>query len=86
MGEEFMSDYFRLDRIKPGERAVVRELKAEGGMRRRLMDIGLTANTGIECVGTSPMGDPAAYLIRGAVIALRSRDCADIMVEYSRGD
>lgn len=85
MGEKFMSDYFRLDRIKPGERAIVRELRAEGGMRRRLMDIGLTANTGIECVGKSPMGDPAAYLIRGAVIALRSRDCADIMVEYSRG-
>lgn len=45
------------------------------------MDIGLIENTVIECVGKSPLGDPAAYLIRGAVIAIREKDCFDILVE-----
>ena len=35
----------------------------------------------VECIGISPMGDPAAYLIRGAVIALRSEDAAGIFVD-----
>ena len=66
--------------IRPGQRAVVRRLCTEGSMRRRLLDVGLVENTGVECVGRSPGGDPSAYLIRGAVIAIRSEDCKTIMV------
>ncbi len=69
-----------LNDMKPGERASVRELRSMGNMRRRLLDIGLIENTEIECLGRSPGGDPAAFLIRGAVIAIRSEDCADIIV------
>lgn len=69
-----------LSDLKPGQRAVVRRLTTAGGMRRRLMDIGLKEGTAVECVGRSPAGDPAAYLIRGAVIALRVEDCAGIQI------
>ena len=34
----------------------------------------------MECLGRSPGGDPAAYLIRGAVIALRDRDSRGVLV------
>lgn len=40
------------------------------------MDLGLTADTQVECLGVSPLGDPVSYRIRGAVIAIRR--------EYSR--
>ena len=63
-----------------GERAVVEELKTSGAMRRRLLDIGLSSGAVVECVGRSPMGDPSAYLIRGAVIAIRARDCRSVIV------
>lgn len=66
--------------IKVGERAVVEELKTSGAMRRRLLDIGLSSGAVVECVGRSPMGDPSAYLIRGAVIAIRARDCRGVIV------
>ena len=69
-----------LDKIKPGERAVISKLNISGSMRRRLLDIGLIENTGVECVGKSPAGDPLAFLIRGAVIAIRSEDCCGITV------
>lgn len=69
-----------LNDMKPGERASVRELRNMGNMRRRLLDIGLIENTEIQCLGRSPGGDPTAFLIRGAVIAIRSEDCADIIV------
>ncbi|MDD4546064.1 MAG: FeoA family protein, partial [Oscillospiraceae bacterium] len=34
----------------------------------------------VECLQMSPGGDPIAYLIRGAVIALRSEDSSNIQV------
>ena len=69
-----------LNDINPGEQAVVNALLSSGSMRRRLLDIGLVENTVIECLGRSPAGDPTAFLIRGAVIAIRSEDCENILV------
>lgn len=69
-----------LNEIKPGESAVVERLRVHGNMRRRLLDIGLVEGTRVECVGVSPMGDPAAYCIRGAVIAIRAADSRGVLV------
>lgn len=66
--------------IKPGEFATVSHLTLEGSMRRRMLDIGLIENTKVQCVGKSPLGDPCAYSIRGAVIAIRSEDSKKIQV------
>lgn len=75
-----MNSQLCLNDIAPGQCATVRALTSKGSMRRRLLDIGLVENTNVECLGRSPGGDPSAYLIRGAVIAIRSEDCADIFV------
>ena len=69
-----------LDLLAPGESAVVQRLTVEGSMRRRFLDIGLIEGTAVECIGKSPGGDPSAYLIRGAVIAIRQRDCRGINI------
>lgn len=69
-----------LNNIKPGEHALIKQILNSGSIRRRLLDIGLIENTDVECVGKSPSGDPKAFLIRGAVIAIRSEDCADILI------
>ncbi len=66
--------------ISVGEKCTVKKILTKGSMRRRFMDIGLIENTKVECVLRSPSGDPKAYLIRGAVIAIRSEDCADILI------
>ena len=71
---------FTLADMSRDESAVVTGLSSHGGMRRRLLDIGLIPGTRVECVGKSPLGDPAAYLIRGAVIALRSEDAENIQI------
>lgn len=76
-----MSQSFSLNDMKPGEHAVVSQLKSTGSMRRRLLDIGLVENTEVECIGRSPGGDPTAFLIRGAVIAIRSEDCVNILIK-----
>lgn len=76
-----MINYITLNDIAPEEKAKIKSINISGSMKRRLLDIGLIENTVIECVGKSPMGDPKAFLIRGAVIAIRSDDGSKIIVE-----
>lgn len=66
--------------VRPGQRAKIKQVNHCGSIRRRLLDIGLVNGTTVECVGKSPCGDPTAFLIRGAVIAIRSEDCQKIAV------
>lgn len=67
-----------LNTLRVGESALVSHIEAEPAMRRRLLDIGLIPGTRVTCTAVSPAGDPAAYLIRGAVIALRGRDAGGV--------
>ena len=76
-----MQQTIRLSDLRPGQRGVVRALHSTGAMRRRLLDIGLVEDTGVECLGRSPGGDPAAFLIRGAVIAIRDRDGNNVLLD-----
>ena len=69
-----------LTSLKVDEEAKVIGLLSNTTMRRRLQDIGLIEGTQVKCVLKSPGGDPIAYQIRGAVIALRNEDSANIMV------
>lgn len=69
-----------LSTLSVGETATVEHLYTKGSMRRRLQDIGLVDGTRIECVLKSAGGDPTAYLIRGAVIAIRCEDSSTVMV------
>lgn len=80
-----MEQRFCLNDIQIGQEAVVKELKTKGAMRRRLQDIGLVEGTKVTCVGCSPCGEPRAYSIRGAVIALRMEDCSTILVRKQEG-
>lgn len=73
-----------LNDLKPGQKARIMELISTGSIRRRLLDIGLIENTEVECLGRSPGGDPTAYRIRGAVIAIRSEDSSKILI-YDKG-
>ena len=59
----------------------VKELRASGNMLRRMFDLGLIQGTVVESLRRSPSGDPTAYQVRGAVIALRSEEASNIFVE-----
>jgi len=75
------NNFISLNCLLPGSLAKVKFINAEGVYRRRLLDLGLVADTEIEAVKKSPFGDPVAYRIRGALIALRSDEAVLILVE-----
>ncbi len=75
-----MIQEIRLTDLREGQQARVTNILASGAMRRRLLDLGVIEGTNIICLQKSPAGDPIAFLIRGAAIALRSEDSSDIIV------
>ena len=76
-----MSNHHCLNDMKPGQTARIHSLTAAGSTRRRLSDLGLVDQTLVQCIGKSPSGDPCAYLIRGAVIAIRSAEGKKILIK-----
>lgn len=73
--------YIPLNCVPIGQKCKVKLLTSDGILRRRLLDLGVINETVIESLHKSPSGDPIAYLIRGAVIALRSEVASMILVE-----
>jgi DtxR family transcriptional regulator, Mn-dependent transcriptional regulator len=69
-----------LSALALGEAARVTGISAlcRGLERRRLLDLGVVPGTSIEAEFTSPSGDPTAYRVRGALVALR-REQADLI-------
>ena len=80
---EMEGPFETLAALKPGEGATVRRIArtCRGLERRRLMDLGILPGTRIEFEMTSASGDPIAYRIRGALIALRKEQADHIQID-----
>ena len=47
-----------MDRLKPGQSAVIQAVGGSGSLRHHLLDMGLTPQTEVTLQKTAPMGDP----------------------------
>lgn len=66
--------------VPVGGSADVCAVRTSGDMRRRLFDLGLLPGTQVSCLYAAPSGNPRAYLIKDAVIALRSIDASSVII------
>lgn len=78
--QDMEEDCLDLSRLPIGTSAIVKALQVEGFSRRRLLDLGLVPCSLVKAVRQSPVGEPRAYEIRGALIALRQEEAAQILV------
>ncbi|MEG0770861.1 MAG: FeoA domain-containing protein [Clostridia bacterium] len=70
-----------LNEIDENETKKVSKINSKGSMRTRLMDLGIIEGCSIKKLFISPFKDPIAFLIKGAVIAIRVNDCKEIEIE-----
>jgi ferrous iron transport protein A len=63
-----------LARLEPGSEAVVGEVRRNGAVGRRLLDLGLVPGTPIKVLRRAPLGDPIVYELRGYQLCLRRVD------------
>ncbi len=73
-----------LDMLKIGSAATITKIYSRDADRRRLFDLGILPGTRIENVMPSPLGDPVAYRIRSAVVALRREQAQLIEVQETQ--
>jgi ferrous iron transport protein B len=79
--KEHTENRYTLDQLAQGDRAVLCRPDEGHPLFERLLDLGWTQGTPVECVRESPLGDPVAYAVRGSVIALRRQDARQIEIE-----
>ncbi|NUM72429.1 MAG: metal-dependent transcriptional regulator [Ignavibacteriaceae bacterium] len=80
---EVSEEHFKtLATLKPGDKAVIAGIskKVFGLNRRRLLDLGFVPGTEISCLMKSPSGEPTAYIVKGATIALRDDQVKTIFI------
>jgi len=73
----------RLSSLKEDEIAKIIGISKEcrGDSRRRLLDLGFVKGTPIRIDLINPLSEPTAYLIKGAVIALRKDQASKILIQ-----
>lgn len=81
-----LNDSITLDQLKIGQKATVISLTDRSTNRSRLLDMGILPGTKIEVEMRSPLGDPTAYRVRGAVIALRRAQASHIKIELETSE
>ena len=69
-----------LDRLAVGQQASIVRLNAPEEFRTRLIALGFIPGGTVRAVLESPWGDPVAYEVCGAVIALRRADAQQVAV------
>ena len=66
--------------LKIGQSALVKRIKGEGPLRRRLIDMGVTPGTRIMIDKVAPFGDPIKVVLRGYDLSLRKSDAQMIEI------
>lgn len=74
------AEVINLSQLPLNKVGIIQELKCEGNIRRRLLDMGLVKGTNIKPVLISPSKDPRAFEVRGSIVAIREEDAKKIRV------
>ncbi len=70
-----------LSELVVGESGKIISVNGEGRVRRRLLDMGVTAGTELALRKKAPLGDPIEITIRGYELTLRKAEAACVEVE-----
>ena len=70
-----------LKSAKVGETVTVVKLHGEGGIKRRIMDMGITKGTQVYIRKVAPLGDPIEVTVRSYELSLRKADAEMVEVQ-----
>lgn len=71
----------KLSELPIGQKAKIVQVRGEGALRDRLLDMGLTPRTEVMIQKVAPMGDPIELTLRGYELTLRLEDAGQIEVQ-----
>jgi len=69
-----------LSSLNIGDKVYIKEIEDDLEIKDRLIDMGFTKNSEVECILKSCFNSLIAYKIKNTVIALRQNDASKIVV------
>ena len=72
-----------LDRLKPGDKALIKKLSVRDKLGQRLVDMGVYPGMTIMVVRNAPLEDPMEILLEGRHLSLRHAEARFVEVEAS---
>lgn len=72
-----------LREVDCGETVTVVRLHGDGGIRRRILDMGLTKGSQVYVRKVAPLGDPIELTVRGYELSIRKDDAEMVEVEMA---
>jgi Fe2+ transport system protein FeoA len=70
-----------LSELEPQEKGRIVKVGGRGGIRRRLLDMGVVSGAMVEVQRVAPLGDPVEIKVKGYDLALRLEEAENIQVE-----
>ena len=71
----------KLSELVSGEKGGIVRIVADGKIRRRLFDMGVTPGAGIVMPKRAPLGDPLEVTVRGYELTLRKSEADCVVVD-----
>lgn len=71
----------KLNELQLNKKGIIKVIKCDKNIKRRLLDLGLVKGSIIEPVFISPFGNPKAFYVRGSIIAIRNEESEKIIIE-----
>ena len=75
-----------LDKLEVGKTAIIKSINIKGGLKKRLMDMGITKGEKIKATKKAPLGDPVEFSVKGYNISLRKSEAKEIEIETEERD
>jgi Fe2+ transport system protein FeoA len=72
---------FSLHKLEPGIKARIVRITGQGGVRKRIVDMGMTPGTVVEVERVAPLGDPIAVRVKRYRLVLRKAEASRIAVQ-----
>jgi Fe2+ transport system protein FeoA len=69
-----------LSALKVGQGGSICQLRAEGALRRRLLDMGVLPGDSVRIERCAPLGDPLELSVKGYHLSLRKAEASLILV------
>lgn len=70
-----------LDQAKVGEKAVVKAIRGDASLKKRMLVMGLVPGTELVVEKVAPLGDPVDFKLRGFHLSLRKEEARQVEVE-----
>jgi Fe2+ transport system protein FeoA len=72
-----------LNKLRPGETGIIWKILANGGFKKRRLQMGSVPGEKVSLIEYAPLGDPIRFIVKGYRLSLRKGEAQNIIIDLS---